>query len=194
MAWTATVKPPGTGLWRPVKQVIPDPRQYRSFLKNRLKTMDQPPLTKTTTNQEQSIFLQIGAMEGAVKLTNSFYDVMSELPIAKKIREMHPKDLNHTRENFTLFLSGWLGGPPLYKEKFGSVNLTAIHSLLEIEEDDKVVWLHCMEQALEQQHFDKGLQASLLARFQMPADKIVQFSQQQKEGIAMHTPPPKRIG
>ncbi len=128
---------------------------------------------------ERSVFELLGGVDGVRELANCFYDTMSSLPEAQRIRDMHPKDLNPTREKFTLFLCGWLGGPALYKEKYGSLDLTGLHALLHINEADKDMWLKCMEHALQKQALNEGLQKSLLERFQVPAEKIYNWCQQQ---------------
>lgn len=113
---------------------------------------------------------------------------MDTLPKADAIRGMHPKDMKETRENLALFVCGWLGGPPLYIEKHGSLNITELHSLLDINEDDRDMWLFCMEQALEQQPIDDGLKEYLSHRFTIPAEKIRAYCQQQ----FMRTPSMKK--
>lgn len=128
---------------------------------------------------QKSAFELLNGVEGVRALANCFYDIMSSLPEAQRIRDMHPKDIRPTCENFILFLCGWLGGPALYKEKYGSLDLTGLHALLQINEADKDMWLLCMEKALEQQGLEEELQRSLLKRFQVPAEKICNWCQQQ---------------
>ena len=131
--------------------------------------------TKYSTN----IYEMLGGIEGIRALANCFYDIMSSKPEARRIRDMHPHDLGPTCENLTLFLCGWLGGPALYKEKYGAIDLTGLHALLKINAEDRDMWLSCMEQALEKQPIDKELKNHLLKRFQVPADKICNWCQQQ---------------
>ena len=128
---------------------------------------------------EKSAFDLLGGVEGVRALATCFYETMSSLPEAQRIREMHPKDLRPISEKFTLFLCGWLGGPALYKEKYGSLDLTGLHALLQINEADRDMWLFCMELALEKQDLDEDLQKSLLKRFRVPAEKICNWCQQQ---------------
>jgi hemoglobin len=124
-------------------------------------------------------FEMLGGVDGIRALANCFYDIMSNTPEAQKIRDMHPRDLGPTCENLTLFLCGWLGGPALYKEKFGKIDLTGLHALLKINEADRDMWLHCMEQALEEQPIEDDFKKYLLKRFQAPANKICNWCQQQ---------------
>jgi hemoglobin len=124
-------------------------------------------------------FEMLGGVEGVRALAKSFYDIMSSLPEARRIRDMHPSNLEMTCENFTLFLCGWLGGPPLYKKKYGSFNLTGLHAPLKINEPDRDMWLSCMEQAIEKLDIEDDLKKRLLERFRVPAEKIRNWCQQQ---------------
>jgi hemoglobin len=128
---------------------------------------------------EKEVFNILGGVEGVRALANCFYDIMDDIPEAQKIRDMHPKNLGPTRENLTLFLCGWLGGPSLYKEKYGSINLTNQHALLPINIAEKEMWLTCMEQALDKQAIENDLKIFLLGRFQVPAEKICAWCQKQ---------------
>jgi hemoglobin len=52
--------------------------------------------------------------DGQVRnLIDRFYDLMDTTPEYFVIRKLHPADLNGSRDKLYLFLSGWLGGPPL---------------------------------------------------------------------------------
>ena len=61
------------------------------------------------------------------RLVDRFYDLMDSVPEHYVIRKLHPADLAGSREKLYLFLSGWLGGPQLYAEKFGHPMLRARH-------------------------------------------------------------------
>ena len=124
-------------------------------------------------------FEMLGGVEGVRTLANCFYDIMNSKPEARRIRDMHPSNLDKTCENLTLFLCGWLGGPPLYREKYGSFDLTGLHALLKINEADRDMWLACMEQAVEKQDIEDDLKKRLLERFRVPAEKIRNWCQQQ---------------
>lgn len=134
------------------------------------------------------IYELLGGQQGLQALAETFYDLMDSLPEAGPIRAMHPENLEKTKENFTLFICGWLGGPPLYKEKFGSVDLTSIHSPFDIDTEKKDMWLQCMQKTLEKHSLDATVRDYLLKRFQAPASKIVEFCQQRPAGLAIMRP------
>ncbi len=138
---------------------------------------------------EKKAFDLLGGINGVKDLANCFYDLMEELPDAQKIRDMHPVNLEATRENLALFLSGWLGGPQLYNEKFGSANLAGIHVHFDIGFAERDMWLNCMDAALKKQPIEKELQAYLIERFRIPAEKIRITCNQQVKGLPVVLPP-----
>ncbi|WP_341647356.1 hypothetical protein [Thauera humireducens] len=60
-------------------------------------------------------------------LVKRFYSLMDELPEAWGVRRLHAEDLGGSEEKLFLFLSGWLGGPNLYVERFGPPFMRARH-------------------------------------------------------------------
>lgn len=87
---------------------------------------------------------------GIRELTNAFYDVMDSLPEAAGIRAMHASDLSPIKEKLALYLIGWMGGPPLYAEKYGTVCMTTPHEPFHIGPKERDEWLLCMNKALAQ--------------------------------------------
>lgn len=98
----------------------------------------------------------IGGEESVRRLVDRFYDLMDERPDVKPLRDMHAKSLKASREKLFLFMSGWLGGPPLYVEKYGHPRLRARHLPFAIDEDARDQWMLCMRQALDDVVEDEG--------------------------------------
>ena len=115
---------------------------------------------------------RLGGEEGVRALVNRFYDLMDSLPEVKNIREWHRKDLSDARQFLFEFLSGWLGGPPLYAEKYGNPNLRQLHLLVAIRIKERDQWLHCMYKAMEDVKIDKNLQKELRHIFFESADSL----------------------
>ncbi len=65
--------------------------------------------------------------DGIKQLVNTFYDVMDELTEAEEIRAMHAENLDHVKRMLTAYLTGWMGGPPVYQAIKGTVCLTDPH-------------------------------------------------------------------
>lgn len=117
-------------------------------------------------------FQAAGGMKGIRKLVDDFYLEMDTLPQAAVIRKMHKPDLVESRDKLTLFLSGWMGGPKAYQEKYGSINIPRSHAHLPISEAERDAWLLCMERALAKQNYQPEFSAYLLAQLRIPAERI----------------------
>lgn len=117
-------------------------------------------------------FKAAGEEAGIRKLVDDFYRFMDELPEAKVIREMHKTDLTSSRDKLTLFLCGWMGGPKLYHDKYGSINIPRDHSHLPIGEAERDAWLLCMERAIALQPYSPEFGQYLLTQLRIPAERI----------------------
>jgi hemoglobin len=64
---------------------------------------------------------------------------------------MHPADLSESKEKLFLFLSGWLGGPDLYVEKFGHPRLRARHASFPVDDQARDQGMACMLRSMQEQ-------------------------------------------
>jgi hemoglobin len=108
---------------------------------------------------------QIGGEVAVRALVKRFYGHMDVLPEAWGVRRMHGEDLSGSEEKLFLFLSGWLGGPNLYVERFGPPFLRARHLPFAIGEAERDQWLECMRLALDESVADTTLRAQLYQSF-----------------------------
>ena len=92
---------------------------------------------------------QILGQEGINQLVDAFYDAMDELTEAAHIRAMHKENLDEVRQKLKDYLIGWMGGPPIYQMKTGTVCLTDPHAPYAIGPKERDQWLLCMDTALE---------------------------------------------
>ena len=113
-----------------------------------------------------------GGFEGLSKLVNAFYDHMEAKPFAAKIRNMHQPDLAPSRDKLICFLSGWLGGPRLYSEKYGAISIPGVHAHLDIGEQEKQAWLDCMQLAIDEQEYSPEFADYLITQLSLPANRI----------------------
>jgi hemoglobin len=118
----------------------------------------------------QTHYERIGGEEGVRRLVDRFYDLMDSKTEAAGIRELHAKSLKASREKLFLFLSGWLGGPQLFVEKYGHPRLRQRHLPFFIGESERDQWMVCMIQAMQDVGLDEGLRKELAAAFQKTAD------------------------
>ena len=117
-------------------------------------------------------FKTAGGEAGIRQLVADFYRFMDELPEAAVIRAMHKKELTESRDKLTLFLCGWMGGPKLYMEKYGSINIPRDHAHLPIGVAERDAWLLCMARAIELQNYPQDFGDYLLAQLRIPAERI----------------------
>jgi len=129
---------------------------------------------------EDTTYKAVGGYDGLVKLVDDFYDAMETLPEAKRIRDMHPDDLEVTKDKLVYFLSGWMGGPRIYPEKYGrGLSLPMAHQHLKITAEDAQAWLICMQAALDKSNYPQDLKDYLMEQLAFPANRINQVSQMQ---------------
>ena len=121
---------------------------------------------------DDASFRACGGEAGIRKLVEDFYACMEVLPETRRIRDMHPKDLTTSIDKLARFLCGWLGGPKLYHEKYGSIALPRVHSHLPVGSDERDAWLLCMHEALEPQPFAEDFKRYLLEQVAVPAERI----------------------
>lgn len=115
---------------------------------------------------------RIGGAPAVRALVDRFYALMHELPEAQTIRAMHPTVLNSSREKLYEFLSGWLGGPPLYVERRGHPRLRMRHMPFSIDDDASNAWMLCMMKALDECVQDALLKEHLRGAFQRMAHHL----------------------
>ncbi|AWB66360.1 hemoglobin-like oxygen-binding protein [Saccharobesus litoralis] len=98
-----------------------------------------------------TLYFKIGEEQGTRALANRFYDIMLTAPEAAELLAIHPQPMDSIRERFFEFLSGWLGGPPLFEQKYGHPRLRARHLPFEVNQSMIDQWLFCMNKALEKE-------------------------------------------
>lgn len=75
---------------------------------------------------------------------------------------MHPENLRGSEEKLFMFLSGWLGGPQLFVERFGHPRLRARHLPFAIGKSERDQWMLCMVQAFEDVGIEEPIRSELL--------------------------------
>ncbi len=115
---------------------------------------------------------QILGSEGIRQLADTFYDVMDEMPQAETIRNMHSANMDLIKEKLFEYLCGWMGGPPLYSAKYGTVCLTDPHKPYPIGPDERDQWLACMNEALVRIDASEELKQMLKGPMYQIADTV----------------------
>ncbi len=97
---------------------------------------------------ERTIYELLGGETGIKAIVDRFYDLMDGDSEFAPIRAMHAPDLSPMRTGLYEFLSGWLGGPPLFAMRTGSVCLTHAHAPFAIDAEARDLWLECIDRAM----------------------------------------------
>jgi hemoglobin len=118
-------------------------------------------------------YAALGGEPGLRRLVDRFYALMDELPEAYNARRIHPESLDGARQGLFEFLSGWLGGPPLYVQRLGHPRLRMRHRPYAIGPLERDEWMLCMREALQEQVPDAVLRQGIEARLAALADHMV---------------------
>ncbi|HEX5171183.1 MAG TPA: globin [Cyclobacteriaceae bacterium] len=95
-------------------------------------------------------------------LVDRFYDLVFQNEV---ISHLFKTEKAVIREKQRLFLTQFLGGPPLYSNQYGHPQLRARHLPHPITEEDAVIWLSCMSEAITSLSIDEDLKDELFKRF-----------------------------
>lgn len=132
-------------------------------------------MTKNDTPQygiEDASFRAAGREAGIRKLVDEFFGRMGSDDRFATIYAMHPDDKEISRDKLARFLCGWLGGPKLYREKYGSISIPRAHEHLSIATPERDQWLTCMAETVAEQAFDATFKKYLMEQLFVPAEGV----------------------
>ena len=112
----------------------------------------------------------IGGEEKISAMVECFYDLMDLESAYAALRAAHGSDLANARQRLTWFLTGWMGGPQQYTERFGHPMLRARHMPFSIGIKERDQWLACMNQAMAETGVPEDLRTRLMQSFFQTAD------------------------
>ena len=112
----------------------------------------------------------IGGAQKLRAIVDRFYDLMELEAAYAELRAAHGSTLEHAREKLFMFLSGWLGGPPLYTDKFGHPMLRARHLPFAIASKERDQWIACMGQAMAELEVPEPFRLGLMGNLYKTAD------------------------
>ena len=103
-------------------------------------------------------------------LVDRFYDLMDLETAYAALRAAHGNDLSVARDKLFMFLSGWLGGPSLYMDRYGHPRLRMRHMPFSIGIQERDQWVACMDQAMGEVGIEPTMRARLKGSFMQTAD------------------------
>jgi len=123
----------------------------------------QPTETQHPWGDTPTPYVELGGDERVQALAETFYNVIEEE--SPTLRAMLPANTENTRRKFYMYLSGWMGGPPLYEAKWGHPRLRMRHLPFSIGDDEAAEWMRCMRIAMGRVGLGEPLMSFLEERF-----------------------------
>ena len=127
-----------------------------------------------TYGTDDNSYQAAGELPGLTNLCDEFYRIMASSAEARVIYAMHPGDDILSSKKLAYFLSGWLGGPKLYRENFGAINIPCAHAHLPISTSEHDAWINCMLSAAAMQPYADDFKIYLIEQLKVPAGRILQ--------------------
>lgn len=133
-----------------------------AYGEDRRQTAPEGPRPRTAADQTPqsaalSAYDRIGGADGIRRLTRRFYALMDSMPEAAACRAVHPPSLERAEQRLFEYLSGWLGGPPLFVERHGAPMLRRRHFSARISTPEIDGWLLCFLRAWDETVADRAL-------------------------------------
>lgn len=97
-----------------------------------------------------NMYQQLGGAEALDALVCRFYDLMDLEEQYAALRSTHSESLDYARDRLYKFLSGWLGGEPLYEQQYGHPRLRQRHMPFAVNMQTRNEWIACFAQALSE--------------------------------------------
>ena len=104
------------------------------------------------------------------QMINTFYDNVLENPL---ISPLFTNDINEVKRKQKMFLTQFLGGPPLYSDEFGHPRMRMRHMPHEISFDAALEWLECIKSAVQSLEISDALMVEILQKFPRIAAHVV---------------------
>jgi len=120
------------------------------------------------------LYDRVGGEAGIRALVETFYDIIEKEPEGQVLHLLHMRGqgVAHSRIEQFNFLSGFLGGPQLYVEKYGHSDVREMHEHVEIDAEARDTWLKCMGIAIDRVGLNVEVKAALMAHFEPVAAKL----------------------
>lgn len=120
--------------------------------------------------KQGTLFDEIGGFETMDKWIPAFYRRVAEHPLLIPI---FPSDLTEVARKQSLFLTQFLGGPPLYNEERGHPRLRRRHLPFEITPKRRDAWLECMYEAMKEAEIEEPYLTGIFERLTMTATHMM---------------------
>ncbi len=127
-------------------------------------------------DETTTLYDAIGGDPTVRSLVRRFYELMDTLPEASHCRAIHPENLQGSEAKLYDYLTGYLGGPPVYVQKHGHPRLRARHLGAGIGPRERDEWILCFRRAMDETIADPRLREIIWP----PVERLA-FHMQNKE-------------
>lgn len=117
-----------------------------------------------------SLYEAIGGATTMDRLIPAFYKRVGTHP---ELIPIFPEDLTEVARKQHLFMTQFLGGPPLYLEERGHPRLRRRHLPFEITPERRDAWLECMKAAMEEVGIEEPHFSFMFERLTMTATHMM---------------------
>jgi hemoglobin len=107
---------------------------------------------------EQTLYQKIGAAK-LRQIIQTFYPLVKAEPL---IADLFPDNLSETMDKQEAFLTGFLGGPPLYHQTYGNPMLRYRHAKFAITPSRAQAWFDCFRDAVQSAQLEPNVAQELL--------------------------------
>ncbi|MFL0810897.1 MAG: group II truncated hemoglobin [Agarilytica sp.] len=121
---------------------------------------------------EDTSFQAVGGIKGIKRLVATFYQLLDTTPEAKDVRALYPEDLSGSKEKLGRYLCDWLGGPSLYRDKFGKIKIAKAHARFDISPSLSDAWIRCMHLAIDKQAYSEKFSTYFKEQIRNTAKRI----------------------
>jgi len=118
----------------------------------------------------ESFYEKLGEKRLDILLEN-FYDKIFESELLRPLFMETPKEEIKSKQK--LFLTQFLGGPPLFNNKFGNPKMKQRHMPFKITIQAKDEWLRCMKESIQELDWDENFKEKLYSVFPRVAEHMV---------------------
>lgn len=101
----------------------------------------------------KTLYSEIGGQETIDELVNAFYP---RVYADKDLSPLFEGDMQEIMRKQRMFLSQFLGGPPLYSMEFGPPAMRDRHLPFEVTPKRAKAWLRCMKEAFQEIGLDEN--------------------------------------
>jgi hemoglobin len=93
------------------------------------------------------------------QIVQAFYPLVKAEPL---LSDLFPDNLSETMDKQEAFLTGFLGGPPLYHQTYGNPMLRYRHRAFPITPTRARAWFQCFTDAVDSVNLEAGVRQELL--------------------------------